>query len=462
MLKENDRVVLSLSGGPDSTALLFLFLELQREVSIEILCAHINHCLRGKESDEDEAFIRNMCREQSVELQVYRGDTSRLFREEATGSCSDSIQSFARKMRYRYLYEVLDRSKAQHIALGHNRGDQAETIMFRILRGCSLEGLSGMQPVRGKLIRPLLDTQKEEIIKYLSERTYRHDSSNLKEKYLRNRIRLRLLPALEEYNKNISSALVSLGELCRKENSFITSIADAAFSGSIIVNNFRLISINLKSNELSTDKNSVLLGRIIKRSLYALSSKASNIQKKHIDSIVSLATEQKGCKRLNMPGNVFVEKDRNILTFSKGNSEGYRPQNTGSYNIAFNKRLRLEEAGLEVVTTVVTGKEIKARQHEDSWEVLDFESITPPLRVRFRKNGDRFHPLGMSKEMKLKDFFIKQKIPQKLRDSVAIIEDSKSILYVNGIRISQKCAVKPDTKKALAVQVRILDSKNKA
>jgi len=280
MLKPGDAVVVSLSGGPDSTVLLLLFARLT-ELRLRIIGGHINHRLRGEESEEDEAFIRRICGEVGVPIFVRGVDTKVSFQKSKARSC-ESLQSFARDIRYSFLHELSEKEGAQRIALGHNMDDQAETVLFRILRGCGMDGISAMRPVRGKIIRPLLDISKSEIVDFLDNSgfAYRSDSSNKSKKYLRNKIRLELLPALEQYNPQIKASLSSLAGVCREENDFMEREALKVFETAVITTQ----SIEFDAAFLSTLQNNgstSLLSRAIKKSIYALSVNPDNINKKH-------------------------------------------------------------------------------------------------------------------------------------------------------------------------------------
>jgi len=455
MLEHNDTVIAALSGGPDSTALLLLLSEL--DIPIKIIGAHMNHCLRGKESDEDEFFVRNLCSELGVYCTVRRIDTMKYFKTRPKAP-HDSLQSFARNIRYDFLYEISRSYSESKIALGHNRDDQAETILFRILRGGSTESISGIKPVREQLIRPLLGISKGEILEFLKSkgRAFRLDSSNSSKKYSRNKIRLELLPTLEKYNPKIKSRLISLGEICEKENAYMEHEASKAFERALLVKSKCEITLNL--NIFDKD-NSAIFARVIKKALYAVSHNPSNIKKSHIDILLDLSVKDNGFKTINLPGEITAEKEGKKLSLLRkkhGKTQSSlreKPQKekSKSWNVSLQGKTAIDNE-INIETLLIAGGEISEKKKLKEWYVLDFEKISPPLKVRFRKKGDRFHPLGMPREMKLKDFFINQKIPKKIRDEILILEDKKKIICVLGVRIDNGCRVTNLTKKAIAVK----------
>ncbi|OGP35336.1 MAG: tRNA lysidine(34) synthetase TilS, partial [Deltaproteobacteria bacterium GWC2_42_51] len=206
MIDKDETVVVCVSGGIDSVALLHILTGLREEYKLSIIAAHINHRLRGRESDRDEEFVRQLAHNFNVKFVGKRVDTAKFLKR------GDSLQDVARQLRYRFFDEVAQRYNADRIATGHTMDDLAETMIMRFLRGTGLSGLSGIPPVRGKYIRPLIDISRQEIEKYVSIHglNFVRDSSNKKVKYLRNRIRLKLMPVLKDYNPKLMTDLARL------------------------------------------------------------------------------------------------------------------------------------------------------------------------------------------------------------------------------------------------------------
>ncbi|MCE5210659.1 MAG: tRNA lysidine(34) synthetase TilS, partial [Deltaproteobacteria bacterium] len=225
LLERGDRVVAALSGGPDSTALLAVLGRLARKMDLTLIVAHFNHGLRGRESDADEKFSRDLAKQMG--LPFCPGKMGDIKNKKGV-----SPEDFYRRQRYDFLEKVAKDHRAQKIALGHNLQDQAETVLLNLLRGSGLEGLKGFLPKRdGKIIRPLMEISRTEIISFLNKAgiAYRQDSSNENVIYLRNKIRRELLPYLKEkYNPRIEENLAQMAQILRVEDEFIqTQVAKA-------------------------------------------------------------------------------------------------------------------------------------------------------------------------------------------------------------------------------------------
>ncbi|MFH1001963.1 MAG: tRNA lysidine(34) synthetase TilS, partial [bacterium] len=201
MLSFNDRILIGISGGPDSVTLLNILLSFKKRYNLSFFIAHLDHMLRGRESDEDVNFVKNLAQVFGLPCEIKSSNLTKITRKEHL-----TLEEAARKYRYKFFLETARKFETNKIALGHNADDQVETVLMRFLRGSGLEGLMGIPPVRGKIIRPLIECSRTEIEEYCKENKieYRVDSSNKEVVYFRNKIRLELLPLLSKsYNKNI-------------------------------------------------------------------------------------------------------------------------------------------------------------------------------------------------------------------------------------------------------------------
>ena len=209
MLDKGDKVIVAFSGGPDSTCLLYILNELKEELGITLLGAHLNHCLRGQESDKDEEYAKKTCESLNIDFYSKRVDVHRISQEKNL-----SCEMAGREVRYEFFNELMHKFNASKIALAHNANDQAETILMRIMRGTGIEGMVGIKPVRDKIyVRPILHLNRSEIEKYCEEKNInpRIDKSNLEKIYARNKVRLDLIPYIEEnFNSDIVNTLKSI------------------------------------------------------------------------------------------------------------------------------------------------------------------------------------------------------------------------------------------------------------
>ena len=219
MLSFNDRILIGLSGGPDSVTLLNVLLSFKKKYNLSFFIAHLDHMLRGEESDKDVSFVKNLAQELGLLCEVKSCNLKEIVQKEHL-----SLEETAREYRYKFYYETAKKIQANKIALGHNADDQVETVLMRFLRGSGLEGLMGIPPVRGKIIRPLIECSREEIEEYCQDHKigYRIDSSNKEVVYFRNKIRLELLPLLsKDYNKNIKGIILRLRNIVSEASAYL-------------------------------------------------------------------------------------------------------------------------------------------------------------------------------------------------------------------------------------------------
>ncbi|OQX52625.1 MAG: tRNA lysidine(34) synthetase TilS [Candidatus Omnitrophica bacterium 4484_213] len=232
LFSENDKVIVAVSGGADSVALLFLLFSLKEEYNLELFVAHFNHQIRGEEAEADVLFVRRIAQQLTLPFIVKKRDVPAYAKRRKL-----SLEEAARDLRYKFLEEAAKKKGATKIALGHNKDDQIETVLMRLLRGGGSQGLGGMSPKRiiangANIVRPLIETSRKEILDFLKQKKikFREDSSNRETVYLRNRVRHRLLPYLERYNPRIGQILFNTAENLREENEYLEEIAKKAFS----------------------------------------------------------------------------------------------------------------------------------------------------------------------------------------------------------------------------------------
>ena len=250
-LLNDNKVMVALSGGADSVCLLYLLLEIKDEFNIILEACHVNHMLRGEQSDADEQFVRDLCKKLDIPLHVQRIDVKALQKKH------QSLEEAAREARYSYFAETGNNSI---IATAHNADDNAETVLLNILRGTALKGLCGIPDVRGNIIRPLLEVTREEIITFLTEKSipYVTDESNLSDEFTRNYLRIHVMPLLLRLNPSLLSAVTRMTDILRLDEEYLNEIAKNSYTGDTkellnlhpaILN--RIISMFLTKNNIS-------------------------------------------------------------------------------------------------------------------------------------------------------------------------------------------------------------------
>jgi tRNA(Ile)-lysidine synthase len=447
MLRGGEKVIIGVSGGPDSICLLHVLLDLKSEYRIELVIAHINHSLRGGESLRDEAFIKNIAQEVNLPCLITRLDP-----DEYQKIRGISLQEKARQLRYSFLNEVLEKEHGDKIALGHNADDQAETLLLWLIRGTGTRGLSGIPPVRGNIfIRPLIEVERTEIEEFLAQRRleYIRDSSNYENKYLRNRIRYELIPYLKSnYNPQLVSTLKQTSNILRAEEEFLEDICEKYGEECLIRKENKSIIFNVE--KLKYFPLAIQL-RMLRKGILSIKGNLRQITYKHILSIIQLISKSGSSKILCLPGGVKVAKEYNHLVIDKG--EKKKP----SFSYIFSSipdNVKIREITKEMNFSLM--KKVKNLLYADERNTayLDNSKICFPMVIRSCKREDWFYPSGMKGRKKIKDFFSDEKIPISERIKVPLLLFRDRIAWVGGFRVDQKIAATRKTKYILRVELK--------
>ena len=321
LLEKGDHLLVAVSGGPDSVALLRVMALLSPEYELRLTTAHLNHGLRGAEAKKEEEFVLSLCAGMGIACISKTVDIRML--QKGSGM---SLEEIGREERYRFLDETAETCGAWKIATGHHRDDQAETVLMNLLRGSGLEGLKGIPPMRdGRIIRPLLHVGRREILEFLNREglTYMMDSSNLSPLFLRNRIRQELIPELTlRYNPGVVEALSHTAEIIRREDDYMQVVVRQILSQWGIVPGAAEIRIPLKA---FLDLHEALQGRLIKYLLEAAALPGYGIGYRHIETVLALARRQRRrSASLDLPGLIHVEREGDLLRIGRISSRPVR------------------------------------------------------------------------------------------------------------------------------------------
>jgi tRNA(Ile)-lysidine synthase len=439
MISDGDCVLVAVSGGPDSVCLLHILHELKDELHIHLVVAHFDHGLRPAEDDSETAFVRGLAESLKLPFQTAKGH---LLEKKTHGSREET----ARNARYAFLETVMKKHKAQKIALGHNLNDQAETILMRLLRGSGPSGLTGIPPCRdGSIIRPLIAIERPEIENYLKAKQLASvtDSSNLKTDYLRNKIRLELMPLLEEQQPRLAHLLSQTAEILRDEDDYLEGIVEAWLKSNMELpspHTFRVSITSFLALPVA------LRRRVIRNVIGKVKKDLRRITWDHVEAIQRLVQAEKPQATLNLPGRLTVNRTYGHLIFSNSVKKKPRPfrytlNGPGTYDLdQIGRRLTVEE--------IENRKGLRLRG--SGWTAfLDAEKLHFPLTLRTFKSGDRFIPFGMKGHKKLKDFFVDLKVPLEERYSTPILCCDDKIAWVCGFRIDDRFKVTAETKKVM-------------
>jgi tRNA(Ile)-lysidine synthase len=446
MLKPMEKVLVGVSGGADSIALLQLLNDYKRQFSVSLHVVHINHKLRGAEADSDERYVAQLAKLFSLPITIERVDVRDFAEKNKMG-----IEEAGRQIRYDYYEKLARDTGAQKIALGHNADDNIETFIMRLLRGAGTAGLIGVPPVRGKIIRPLILIWRQDIERYcaLKKLVPRVDHTNYETIYLRNRIRLKLIPQLKVFNNNIKEILTNTILLVTNDHLYLLSKAEEAFD-SVCTKNAS-DGVVIKTRKFLELEDSIK-GHVIRQAILALKGDLREVAYVHIHDILKMAQETE-VKEVHLPGMVKVVITKETLTFTRGPQE--KPSGiVGEFNLHVPGQVVLEAAKVKIIAkpiNIINNIDVKAATARKVY--LNFDRLGKVLSVRGRRSGDKFHPLGVSGTKKLQDFFVDEKIPQEERDRVPVVVSEGKIVWVAGLRIDDEFKVAPTTRRVLELRM---------
>lgn len=446
LVKRDDKIILAVSGGPDSAALLDIFCKLRKQYNLKLHILHINHLIRKRASFKEALFVEGLAKKLKLPFHYYEKDAPAYAKENKL-----SLEEAARDIRREIYGQLFKELKADKIATGHNLDDHIETILMRIIRGASPAGLIGIQPASGYLIRPLIGASKDEILKYLRKNKikYTKDESNKDIKFFRNKIRHKLIPLLEaEYNTNIKEALLRLSGLAKEDEEYLQSVADAS----------RCFALRTGLIEIHADKiakkHPAIIKRIIKSGVNLLLGHAKDLTNYHYEKIYELIRAQKGHKKLNLPNGLVAEKSYNKITIKSVGADpcvcpnSYSVQRPEPVEFTVPGSYKFDKWGLEI-NCAFAKKILKSGNYT---AYFDFNKMgDDKLTLRARREGDRFTPLGMKGSKKIKDFLIDRKVPMEERDKIPLLAVKNDIIWIVGYRTSEKYKVTKDTKRILKI-----------
>ena len=453
LVSPGEKLVVAVSGGPDSVCLLHILSRLSRELGIDLHIAHLNHRLRGKESEADAKYVARLAKRLSIPATVASRDVKLYQKKHRL-----SLEEAAREVRYDFLAAVAKEAGAIKVAVGHTSGDHIETLLMHLIRGSGIRGLRGLNPMSklivpgGSLtvIRPLLCLSRKDTVAYCRALKLkpRLDASNLSLEPRRNKVRLRLLPELQKYNPQITQALLRLSRTAADDLDFIETEARRLMKGII-----------------STGKNSVVIKKkdflalhlalqrqLLRISIELLLGSLKDIEAGHIEDIMEALQKPAG-KVVGLPFgiNFAIEYERYVLSPDSLSLCPF-PALEGEVTLKIPGKTVFSD--WQVNAAAITPSAFKAwRSKVDDFSAcFDFDKVGKKIAVRRRFPGDRFQPLGMAQPKKLNVFMIDTRIPQAWRRRIPIVCSGDNILWVVGFRIDERYKVRPDTKKVLRLE----------
>ncbi len=445
MLPTGSTVYVGVSGGSDSIALFHILFSLKKELGLkEVGIFHVNHLLRDEEAEKDQEFVETFAKQLKAPYilgKVNVRDIQRNYRY--------SLEEAARIGRFQYFRREAKRRGITTIALGHTLDDQAETVLMRMIRGAGLKGFQAIRPVlkypETSFIRPLIELEKEEVIRYLKQEnlTYRIDSSNYSTRFMRNRVRLELMPEIEKnYNPRIKQVLARLPESIGMDVSFLDEITEQQFD--------RCIKNSDKEDEVLLKKN--IIEDLPQAIQYRVFQKAISMVEPKVDldyfhwSQIRKGIVDKTHFQISLPQDLVVTFERKEIQVNKKLVEEI-PQY--QYQLKKGEKILVKEMNLNFGAELFEKRIYKVKKDDRRYEIFDYDKLKFPLTIRNRRKGDVFQSLGMEGKKKLKDFFIDKKVSARDKAYLPLIISAGKIIWVYGLGIAEHCCVTSKTKRFL-------------
>lgn len=436
-----DTVIVAVSGGVDSVVLLDILASM-KELRLRLVVAHLNHRLRGDESDGDEAFVRKLAEKYGVTFVTQAVDVRQLSRDKNL-----SLEDAGRVARYAFFDDIYTSCKANAVALAHHADDQAETVLLRLLRGAGGSGLCAMAPKSRYYVRPLLYISRAEVEAYQRRNglVFRFDSSNVDSNFLRNRVRHELIPTLLSYNPAITERLAVTAEVLTEDETLLEKLTDVVFSRycSSMESGLSLAIAGLTSEPRG------LRFRLYRRAILSVKGDLARIAFCHLKGIDLLISSPRPNGKIALPDGFQVSRCYgNLLFAAHGEPLPEHPfeellEGPGSYALP---------GGVLILELLPAPK--KRLDVAGNVAYFDAKSLTFPLLVRTFRPGDRIVPLGMKGRKKVKDLFIDEKVPLPARRKIPLLFSGAQLLWVCGVRSAAEACLTPSTTSVIRAEIR--------
>lgn len=450
LIHTNEKVVIGVSGGADSVCLLLLLHMYSKEHPCCLHAVHVNHMIRGKEADSDQAFVEKLCGQLSVSCTTRSIDVPLLAKER-----HESLEEAGRKARYDCLLEIAKAEDAV-IAVAHHKNDNAETVLLNLVRGTGIRGLSGMQAVGWKdgcrIIRPLLNNSREEIEAFLTEQgvPFRTDASNLDDGYARNAVRLNVMPELLKLNERAAEHIAETAAQLSEIEEFLT--AETLKSYQRVAGGGETISLSVPEMEQLP---AAILKRVVHKALAEAAGSAKDISSSHINDVICLMRLQSG-RKVCLPYGLTARRqyDEILITHEEKEEESAEPfvtiskeelKEEKSFSLPGQKKVSFR------LVDVDDSNRAELIQKNLYTKAFDYDTIKGTINVGEKVPGDRiFLRNGMKT---VKKFFVDEKIPATERKKILLLKDTESVMWIIGFRISEPHKISDQTKQALIVNV---------
>lgn len=453
MIIAGDRVLIGVSGGPDSLALLYFLDKFKEGLAIELGVAHLHHQLRGRQADADEAFVMEFCRERGIPFFSIKKDIATIAKKKKI-----SIEEAGRHERHAFLNFLASEEGFDRIALGHHLNDQAETMLMRLIRGSGVKGLGGMKANRDSLlIRPFLFLGKKDLVAYCEKNklAFRTDASNFAGDYTRNKIRLEIMPAIRTINPQADQHFFDFSQIASGYEEFLQAYVDQ-IEGQILYQEDGLVHFD-RRNWLK--EKAIVQSELLRRGIIQFKGSLKEIEYNHIMTLQNLLRSDKTSSEIHLPGGIKVVRRYNQVRIEDRITPAplfYSPRliiPNKTYIIAF-FRLILEVEQLDQ-GYFEKNKKISLNHKNDSEKYFDYDKIGGDLYLRTRARGDFFYPPGLAGKKTIKKFLIDRKVEREKRSLIPLLAVENEVLWVIGYGINERLLIDETSSKILRVKIRL-------
>lgn len=449
MAEEGEHILAAVSGGADSICLLMILSELRKEKHYQLSAVHVEHGIRGKESEEDAEFVENFCKRHKIPCKVYHCKAEIFAREHKM-----TVEEGARALRYGFFQQAAQEFGADKIAVAHHRNDCAETVLFHLARGTGLKGLCGILPVRENIIRPLLCVEREEIEEYLAKQGHEYciDRTNQELEYTRNRIRHQVLPGLLEINSQAVAHINQTAAMATELEELLAELSEEARTRCVTEQgNGVLISQRIQQEK------PILQKRLIHQVLAETAGSSRDISGVHVQEVLGLLEKQTG-KRVDLPYGSEAERTYTGIRIHKREQELIEKKSQNVWELIPGETLELPEYGYRIRTRIleenVENKEFLQKIPQKIYtKWLDYDKIKGNMLLRTRQAKDYFIINTQGGRKKLKNYLIEEKIPRQERDKLLLLADEEHLIWAVGYRIGEDVKVTEHTRRILEIQV---------
>ena len=472
MSRPGDRLGLAVSGGADSVALLRLFEELRDQLGVTLCVLHFNHQLRGTDSDADEIFVKSLAGARGLECFTETADVAAIAKQRGW-----NLEDAARRLRYEFFATIISRSAVDYVATAHTADDQAETVLTRIIRGTGLTGLSSIRPVRGRIIRPLIEIRRDDLRSFLAEhkQEWREDATNRDTQRLRARVRHRLLPELEaNFSSSITDRLCDLASLAHDDEDFWSTFVEQCHQR-FISRTSRGFSVDVdellfpiadlpRQKGAASNPFHALTQRLVRR-LYADAAQIEGqLTRKHVEQVISLAEHGLSGRKLELPGRVRVVREFGRLIFSRSDrTSRLMSDKKNSRPIAsYQYQVTLPESGSTAISIPELGRSFRLkmidwptaqRDTRDEGVVLDAERLAAPLVLRNWSPGDAYRPTGRRQTRKLARMFARGRVGFTERALWPVLTSAGRVAWADRMPVADEFSTTDATRTGLWIVV---------